>query len=71
MSLEAIKHLPEDQLVLKAVEALMSALGPVEATRFLSLARMGRVESVHRHREWQESYDRETLYDQVFKNGDV
>ena len=32
-------YLREDELIRRAVETLLNTLGPVEATRFLSLAR--------------------------------
>ena len=66
MTKNTIRYLPEEQLVQKALEALMAALGPVEATRFLSLSREGRLESVARHRQWQKSLDRDAFFDSVF-----
>jgi hypothetical protein len=66
MSGDAVRYLPEDQLIQKALETLMSTLGPMETTRFLSLARAGRVESVARHRQWQETLEQEEFFDQVF-----
>lgn len=61
-----IRYLPEEELVRQALAALMNTLGPVEATRFLSLAREDRVESVARHRQWQATLDQNAFYDQVF-----
>ena len=61
-----IRYLPEEELVRQALAALINALGPVEATRFLSLAREDRVDSVTRHRQWQATLNRDTFYDQVF-----
>ncbi len=58
--------LQEDELVRRAVEALLRALGPVEATRFLAMSREQRLDSVQRHREWQATLDEAQFYDQVF-----
>ena len=58
--------LSEDQLVKRAVEALLAALGPVETSRFLALKQGGRLDSVAQHRAWQVSLDRDELYAQVF-----
>ncbi len=61
-----IRYLPEDELIRQALVALMNALGPVEATRFLSLTRADRVESVTRHRQWQATLNRDAFFDQIF-----
>ncbi len=66
MSEAVIRLLPEEQLIERALEALILSLGPVEAARFLSLARGERVESVARHRQWQASLDRRAFLDKVF-----
>jgi hypothetical protein len=59
-------YLPEDKMIRRGLEALMAALGPVETVRFLTLPRQRRLESVRRHRQWQESLDQEQFFDQVF-----
>jgi hypothetical protein len=59
-------YLKEEELVRQAITALLQALGPVEATRFLTLPRRQQVDSVQRHREWQETLDQASFFDQVF-----
>ena len=59
-------YLPEDELIQRAVKALMTTLGPVETTRFLTLPRRHRLDSVHRHRQWQATLDPQDFFDQVF-----
>lgn len=66
MSMDTVRYLPEEQLVQKALEALVDKLGPVEASRFLSLTREGRVESVARHQKWQNTLEQEAFFDEVF-----
>ncbi len=66
MSDAVIRILPEEQLIERALEALVHTLGPVEAARFLSLARGERMESVARHRQWQTGLDRHAFLDKVF-----
>jgi len=66
MSTTIVHYLPEDELIQQAIAALMAALGPVEAMRFLSITKESRVESVIRHREWQASLNQKDFYDQVF-----
>ena len=56
----------EEQLIAKAIKALMEKLGPVETNRFLSLPHKQRIESLQRHRLWQENLDKEQFFDQVF-----
>ena len=60
------RRLTDDELIERGVEALMKALGPVETTRFLSLRRTGRLESVKRHRRWQAKLNKKQFFDQVF-----
>jgi hypothetical protein len=60
------QYLPEDELIEQALQALFKALGPVEATRFLTLPRPRRVESVQRHRQWQTTLQQEPFFDQLF-----
>ncbi|MCD4739440.1 MAG: hypothetical protein K8R89_09325 [Anaerolineae bacterium] len=59
-------YLQEDELVRRAIAALIRALGPVEATRFLTQPRSQPLDSIQRHREWQETLDPTQFLDQVF-----
>lgn len=56
----------EEQLITKAVHVLVKELGLVEASRFLTLPRKKRVESVKRHRQWQAQLRQEEFFDRVF-----
>ena len=51
---------------IKGIEILFRELGKVDAIRFLSIPREKRVESVKRHRDWQKTLDKETLFDEIF-----
>jgi len=59
----------EETVIKKAVEALIKALGPVEAMRFINMPQKKRVESVRRHREWQKTLDKTEFYNKVFSDG--
>jgi hypothetical protein len=59
-------YLQEDEMVRRAIDALLRDLGPVEATRFLTLPQRRRIDLVARHRLWQEGLDRERFFAQVF-----
>jgi len=59
-------YLQEDEMVRRAIDALLRDLGPVETTRFLTLPQRQRIDSVSRHRLWQENLDRDHFFDQVF-----
>ena len=59
-------YLREDEMIRRALEALLRDLGPVEATRFLTLPQQRRMDSVTRHRLWQEGLDRDGFFDQIF-----
>jgi len=60
------RYLTEEELIERGLEALMAALGPIEAMRFLALPRPRLMESVERHRRWQASLDQNRFFDQVF-----
>ena len=59
-------YLKEDEMIRRAIEALLRDLGPVEATRFLTLPQHRKMDSVTRHRLWQEGLDQDRFFDQVF-----
>jgi len=58
--------LQEDEMVRRAIAALMENLGPIETARFLTLPHSRRVNSVLRHRKWQASLDKDRFFEQVF-----
>ena len=64
--MKAERYLNEEATIKKGVDALVKALGPVEAMRFLSIPRERRQESVKRHREWQKTLDKKSFFDEVF-----
>ena len=59
----------EEQLITKAVDVLMKELGPIEASRFLTLPKKKRLESVKRHRQWQAQLQKEEFFGRVFGPG--
>lgn len=63
-------YLPEDTLIQRGIGALLEALGPVEAARFLNLTRGQKVDSVEWHRQWQKGLDKESFLDDVFGGTD-
>jgi len=56
----------EERLISKAVDVLVKELGPAEAGRFLALPRKRRIESVKRHRQWQDQLQQKQFFDSVF-----
>jgi hypothetical protein len=63
--MSASRYLPEEELIERGLAALIKALGPVEAMRFLTLPRHRRIESVRRHRRWQAALNRDQFFDQI------
>lgn len=59
-------YLSEEELIKRAMTALLEALGPVETMRFLTLPRPRRLESVKRHRQWQATLNQEQFFDELF-----
>ena len=58
-------YLPEETVVHRGIEALVKALGPVEAVRFLSLPRQRLLDNVQWHRQWQTGLDQKSFFDTV------
>lgn len=63
-----LNYTEEEELLKKAIQALMEKLGPLETFRFLSIPKKTRIESVKRHQQWQAGLDRDTFFDEVFKS---
>ena len=59
--------IPEEQLISKAVDVLIQTLGPVEASRFLTLPQHKRIDSVERHQRWQTTLEKDDFFSYVFK----
>jgi len=60
------KTVPDNDLMKKGIEILFRELGNVDAIRFLSIPRAKRVESVKRHRKWQQTLNKDTFFDEIF-----
>ena len=57
----------ENELYRKAMVLLYENLGPVEASRFLSVIKSKRIDSVKRHRKWQESLEKEQFFQELLQ----
>ena len=64
--MKAHTYLQEDEMIQRAVDTLLDTLGPIETARFFTLPRRQVLESVTRHRRWQDSLDKERFFDRVF-----
>ncbi len=62
MTVTEHRYLQEDEFIRRAVETLLRVLGPVETTRFLDLVRLRPLDSLQRHRVWQESLDKDAFF---------
>lgn len=62
------KTVPDNELLKKGIEILFRELGKVDAVRFLTLPREKRVESVKRHRAWQQTLDKDNFFDEIFSD---
>ena len=62
------KTVPDNDLIKKGIEILFRELGNVDAIRFLSIPREKRIESVKRHRDWQQTLNKDIFFDEIFGN---
>jgi hypothetical protein len=60
-------YLPEETMIKRGLEALMTALGPVETARLLNLPRPRYGNYVEWHRQWQAGLDPQRFFDEVFR----
>jgi len=67
MTVNEHTYLKEEELIRLAIETLVSTLGPVETARFLTMTQQQKLDAVKRHREWQDTLDKEQFFDQIFK----
>ncbi len=70
MTVKEHRYLQEDELIRRALTALLQALGPVEMARFLMLPRDRSLDVVQRHREWQASLEPESFFNEVFSSSE-
>ncbi|CAD6491155.1 MAG: hypothetical protein ANIMEMIM_00174 [Candidatus Argoarchaeum ethanivorans] len=61
-----IKYMNEEVVIKKAIEVLIKELGPVEAIRFINIPKRKRMESIKRHRKWQQMLDKSMFFDDIF-----
>jgi len=64
--MKTTRTVPDNDLMKKGIEILFRELGNVDAMRFLSIPREKRIESVKRHRDWQQTLDKDTFFDEIF-----
>ena len=60
------EYINQEELFNKAIKLLTEKLGPLETSRFLSIASQKRMESVKRHRQWQSKLNKEKLFKEIF-----
>lgn len=61
-----IKYMNEEVVIKKAIEVLIKELGPVEAIRFINIPKKKRMESIKRHRKWQQMLDKSMFFEEIF-----
>ncbi|CAD6491972.1 MAG: hypothetical protein EMLJLAPB_00207 [Candidatus Argoarchaeum ethanivorans] len=61
-----IKYMNEEVVIKKAIEVLIKELGPVEAIRFINIPKRKGMESIKRHRKWQQMLDKSMFFDDIF-----
>lgn len=69
--MKATKTVPDNDLVKKGIEILFLELGKVDAIRFLTMPREKRVEGVKRHREWQQTLNKDAFFDEIFADPEI
>lgn len=55
-----------DFLYEKGIDLLMKGLGPLETIRFINISRDTKIDSVKRHRKWQQQLKKDDFFNSVF-----
>ncbi len=63
-----LRSLDDKELIERGIRILFKELGHAEATRFLSMPREMREDSVERHRKWQDGLDKDLFFDEMFSS---
>lgn len=64
--MRANEYINEEELFNKAISLLTEKLGPLETSRFLSIANRKRMESVRRRHQWQSKLNKEKVFKEIF-----
>ncbi len=59
------RYMEKNKMVRRGIKALYRELGPVEAQRFISMTGSAKIDSVKKHREWQDTQEPEKLLKKV------
>ncbi len=70
--MKAARYMDEELVIRKGIDLLMKGLGPLEAIRFINISRETKLDSIKRHRTWQQQLKKDAFFDTVFseKNSD-
>lgn len=64
--MKACHVMDEGVLVERAISTLIKKLGPIETKRFLSMTVNKRVNSIKRHRDWQDKLNKQDFFNEAF-----
>lgn len=64
--MKAVRYMDEELVIRKGIDLLMKGLGPLEAMRFINIPRDAKIDSVKRHRKWQQQLKKNDFFDAVF-----
>ena len=60
------RYIKDHDLIEKGTRALFKELGYTDAIRFLAMPRDSREETVKRHRQWQQTLNKDDFFQDVF-----
>jgi hypothetical protein len=64
--MKTVRYMDEELVIRKGIDLLMRELGPLEAMRFINIPREAKIDSVKRHRAWQQQLKKAPFFDAVF-----
>jgi len=64
--MRTVRYMDEELVIRKGIDLLMKGLGPLEAIRFINISRDAKIDSVKRHRKWQQQLKKDDFFDAVF-----
>jgi hypothetical protein len=64
--MKTVRYMNEELVIQKGINLLMKGLGPLEAMRFINISREVKIDSVKRHRKWQQQLKKDVFFEVVF-----
>jgi len=64
--MKTARYMDEDLVIRKGIDLLIKGLGPLETMRFMNIPKERKIDSIKRHRVWQQQLEKDPFFEDVF-----